>query len=154
MTQRVDLATVMDRLAIDELMTGYALAVDDADWTAYGRLFTPDAHVDYRGAGGIAGPVGEVASWLARSLRDFPVRQHLILNRLVRLEDRDGFPADRAEARAEYLNAVPLGGFLGGGRYRFGVRRTEHGWRLHEVEVRERWRRAPGAPVPDAPAPD
>ncbi len=37
MTQQSGPGLVMDRLAIDELMTGYALAVDDADWTAYGR---------------------------------------------------------------------------------------------------------------------
>lgn len=144
MTQRVDLATVMDRLAIDELITGYAMAVDDADWSAYRRLFTADGHLDHRGAGGIAGPVDEVATWLALKLRPFPVRQHLIVNRLVRLHDPDGYPADSAEARADYVNAVPLDGFLSGGRYRFALRRTPEGWRLSSVEVRERWRRAPG----------
>ncbi|WP_199813923.1 nuclear transport factor 2 family protein, partial [Streptomyces graminis] len=42
MTQRVALATVMDRLAIDDVITGYAVTVDDGDWSAYETLFTPD----------------------------------------------------------------------------------------------------------------
>ncbi|MCH0540986.1 nuclear transport factor 2 family protein [Streptomyces sp. MUM 203J] len=145
MTQRVDLATVMDRLAIDELITGYALAVDDADWPAYRRLFTADGRLDCRDAGGIAGPVDEAAAWLTGTLRAFPVRQHLIVNRRVRLHEPDGYPADSAEARADYVDAIPLDGFLSGGRYRFVLRRTPEGWRVHSVEAHERWRRAPGA---------
>lgn len=148
MTQRVDLATVMDRLAIDELISGYAVAVDDADWDAYRRLFTPDGHVDYRKAGGIAGPVGEVAAWLAESARRSPVRQHLIVNRRVRLEDLGGYPGDSADALADYVNPLPLDGLLSGGRYRFALRRTEDGWRLRSVLMREKWRRTPTGVLP------
>lgn len=53
MTQRVELATVMDRLAVDELITEYAVAVDDGDWEGYRKLFTPDGRADYRSAGGV-----------------------------------------------------------------------------------------------------
>jgi 3-phenylpropionate/cinnamic acid dioxygenase small subunit len=42
MTQRVELAIVMDRLAVDEVITEYAVAVDDGDWEAYRKLFAPD----------------------------------------------------------------------------------------------------------------
>lgn len=87
MTQRVDLATMMDRLAIDELVTGYAVAVDDADWNAYRALFTGDGRADYRSSGGIEGSAAEVADWLAETMRVFPVRQHLIVNRRVHIQD-------------------------------------------------------------------
>lgn len=53
MTQRVELATVRDRLAVDELITEYAVAVDDGDWEAYRGLFAPEGRADYRSAGGI-----------------------------------------------------------------------------------------------------
>lgn len=53
MTQRVELATVMDRLAVDALVTDYAVAVDDGDWEAYRGLFTSDGRADYRSAGGV-----------------------------------------------------------------------------------------------------
>ena len=47
MTQRVELATVMDRLAVDALVTDYAVAVDDGDWEAYRKLFTSDEIHNY-----------------------------------------------------------------------------------------------------------
>ncbi|MFE0581319.1 nuclear transport factor 2 family protein [Streptomyces sp. NPDC058874] len=153
MTQRVDLATVMDRLAIDDVVTGYAMAVDDGDWGAYRALFTPGGRADYRSAGGIEGPVGQVAEWLARTMELFPVRQHLIVNRLVRLEDVAGSPGDSAEVRADFFNPMRLqapeargGGavtspnFVAAGRYAFALARTRDGWRLTRVTVHEKWR--------------
>ncbi|MER6776562.1 MULTISPECIES: nuclear transport factor 2 family protein [unclassified Streptomyces] len=156
MTQRVDLATVMDRMAIDEVVTGYAVAVDDGDWAAYRALFTSEGRADYSSAGGIEGPAAEVADWLAETMRLFPVRQHLIVNRLIRLEDRGGWPGDRAEVRADFLNPMRLAGpefdgtvtapnFVAAGRYTFGLARTTGGgWLLTGVTVREKWRHTSG----------
>ncbi|MEV4334020.1 nuclear transport factor 2 family protein [Streptomyces sp. NPDC049597] len=152
MTQRVDLATVMDRLAIDELITGYAVAVDDGDWTAYRALFTDDGRADYRGSGGIEGTAEEVAGWLAEAMRLFPVRQHLIVNRRVGLQDLGGYPGDSAEVRADYISPmIPASGrdFVSGGRYRFTLARGEVGWRLRTVVTEERWRRAGGVRAAD-----
>ncbi|MFE2375711.1 nuclear transport factor 2 family protein [Streptomyces sp. NPDC059398] len=173
MTQRVELATVMDRLDIDDLITGYAAAVDDGQWDDYRALFAPDGRADYRSAGGVEGPAAEVADWLAETMRLFPVRQHLIVNRRLRLQDLGGYPGDRAELRADYLNPMRLqslpsqpaqgageagaGGsgegdapaapnFVSAGRYAFSLVRTEPGWRLLRVVVQEKWRRVPGAP--------
>lgn len=146
MTQRVDLATVMDRMAVDEVVTGYAAAVDDGDWADYRALFTPDGRADYRGSGGIEGPATEVADWLAETMRLFPVRQHLIVNRRIRLQDLGGYPGDTADVRADYVNPMSLesgGDFVCGGRYAFGLLRTEGGWRLRSVVVHEKWRRMP-----------
>ncbi|MFE0705111.1 nuclear transport factor 2 family protein [Streptomyces sp. NPDC058872] len=146
MTQRVDLATVMDRIALDDLITGYATAVDDGDWSAYRALFAPDGRADYRSAGGIEGPATEVADWLAETMPLFPVRQHLIVNRRVRLQDPGAYrePGDRAEVGADYVNPMRLASgedFVCGGRYSFAARRTADGWQLASVVVEERWRR-------------
>ncbi|WP_371614812.1 nuclear transport factor 2 family protein [Streptomyces sp. NBC_00454] len=152
MTQRVDLATVMDRLAIDELVTGYAVAVDDGDWGAYRALFAPGGRADYVSAGGVEGPAGEVADWLEETMRLFPVRQHLIVNRLIRVADLGGSPGDTAEVRADFLNPMRLAGdefdgtvtapnFVAAGRYTFSVARTARdGWRFSRVTVHEKWR--------------
>ncbi|MFI1226372.1 MULTISPECIES: nuclear transport factor 2 family protein [unclassified Streptomyces] len=170
MTQRVALATVMDRLAIDAVITGYAVAVDDGAWSDYGALFTPDGRADYRGAGGVEGPADEIARWLAETMRLFPVRQHLIVNRLIELEDLGGYTGDRAVVRADYLNPMCLAGkaasgpdadapgepgsgppggatpdFVTGGRYTFELHRAEPNWLIRTVTVHEKWRRAPGA---------
>lgn len=161
MTQRVALATVMDQLSIDAVITGYAVAVDDGAWADYRALFTGDGRADYRSAGGVEGPAAEVAQWLESTMRLFPVRQHLIVNRRLDLQDLGGYPGDRAEVQADYLNPMrlepadqgePLGGetapnFVSGGRYAFELLRTEPGWRIHTVVVHEKWRRSPDAPA-------
>lgn len=157
MTQRVELATVRDRLAVDEVVTEFAVAVDDGDWETYRGLFTSDGRADYRSAGGIEGDAGKVAAWLAESLRAFPMRQHLIVNRLVRLGVWEQDTGDTARVQADYVNpmgAAAGGGdgpatpdFVCGGRYAFGMLRTDEGWRLNEVIVREKWRRLPARPA-------
>ncbi|WP_282700142.1 nuclear transport factor 2 family protein [Streptomyces sp. CC219B] len=152
MTQRVELATVMDRLAVDGLVTEYAVAVDDGDWQTYRGLFTPDGRADYRSAGGIEGDADKVAAWLAESMRLFPMRQHLIVNRRVRFGVLEQDTGDTAQVQADYVNPMRLdrsdGGsaapdFVCGGRYSFELTRTDDGWRLREVVVQEKWRRLP-----------
>lgn len=152
MTQRVELATVLDRLAVDGLVTEYAVAVDDGDWEAYRRLFTADGRADYRSAGGIEGDAGQIAAWLARTMRLFPMRQHLIVNRRVRFGVLEQDVGDTARVQADYVNPMRFAGedggpsepdFVSGGRYAFAFLRTDEGWRLREVVVREKWRRAP-----------
>ncbi|MFH9426543.1 nuclear transport factor 2 family protein [Streptomyces sp. NPDC017529] len=159
MTQRAEHTTVMDRLAIDDLVTGYAIAVDDGDWAAYRALFVPEGRVDYRSAGGIAGGVTDIADWLADMMRHFPVRQHLIVNRRIGIALRDGgAPGDTATVQADYLNPMHLGdplqappgetagkaaapNYTCAGRYLFTARRAADDWRLTEVVVHEKWRR-------------
>ncbi|MEU0948379.1 nuclear transport factor 2 family protein [Streptomyces canus] len=151
MTQRVELATVMDRLTVDALVTDYAVAVDDGDWEAYRGLFTSDGRADYRSAGGIEGDAHNVAAWLAESLRLFSMRQHLIVNRRVRFDTLDQDTGDTALVQADYINPMRLADdapstapdFVCGGRYAFTLLRTDDGWRLREVVVREKWRRLP-----------
>ncbi|MFF2412173.1 nuclear transport factor 2 family protein [Streptomyces sp. NPDC058092] len=163
MTQRVDLSTVMDQLSIDAVITGYARAVDDGAWADYRALFTADGRADYRSAGGIEGPATEVAQWLAETMRLFPVRQHLIVNRRLDIQDLGGYPGDRAEVRADYLNPMRLEGttgseggsgtgagapnFVSGGRYAFTLSRTGSGWGIRTVTVDEKWRGTAGSHV-------
>ncbi|MEU5954267.1 nuclear transport factor 2 family protein [Streptomyces sp. NPDC047525] len=157
MTQRVELAAVMDRLAIDSLITEYAVTVDDGDWDAYQRLFTPDGRADYSSAGGIDASAAEVAGWLAGTMELFPMRQHLIVNRRLRFGTLDQDIDDIAQVQADYVNPMRFtsaegGGdgaagtessapdFICGGRYAFTALRTPQGWRLRQVTVQEKWR--------------
>ncbi|MFJ3334238.1 nuclear transport factor 2 family protein [Streptomyces sp. NPDC086766] len=152
MTQRIELATVMDRLAVDGLITEYAVAVDDGDWAAYRGLFTPDGRADYRSAGGIEGGAGQVAGWLAETMRHVPMSQHLIVNRRLRFGILDQDTGDTARVQADYVNPMRLSGddaggapdLVCGGRYAFALLRTDEGWRVREVVVHEKWRSLPG----------
>lgn len=166
MTQRAELATVLDRLAVDGLITEYAVAVDDGDWRAYRALFTSDARVDYRSAGGIEGDVARVTGWLARSAELLAVRQHLVVNRRVRFGVLEQDTGDTARVQADYVSPLRFArtdgtrtgphpaadtapDLLCGGRYAFALLRTDDGWRLREVVLHEKWRRtAHGRPDP------
>jgi len=157
----VELATVMDRLAVDELVTEYAVAVDDGDWEAYRGLFTPDGRADYRSAGGIEGDATEISSWLAQSMKLFPMRQHLIVNRRLRFESLAQDTGDTARVQADYVNPMRFAGhdgastapdFVCGGRYSFGLLRMDEGWRLRAVVVQEKWRRTPQLRPEPAPS--
>ncbi|MEV6117382.1 nuclear transport factor 2 family protein [Streptomyces sp. NPDC052109] len=151
MTQRVELATVMDRVAVDELITAYAVTVDDGDWTEYRELFTADGRADYRSAGGIEGDAGQIAQWLAENLSLFAMRQHLIVNRRVGFGLLEHDTGDTASVRADYLNPMRFAtdgtptvpDLVCGGRYDFTLLRTRDGWRLREVVVEEKWRSFP-----------
>ncbi|NEB74552.1 nuclear transport factor 2 family protein [Streptomyces sp. SID14478] len=149
MTQRVELATVLDRLAVDELVTDYAVTVDDGDWAGYRALFAPDGRADYREAGGVEGSADEIARWLTSTMELFPMRQHLIVNRKVHFDSVDREIGDTARVQADYFNPMRFAGegsapdFVCGGRYAFDLVRTQGGWRLHRVTVHEKWRRMP-----------
>ncbi|MET8689364.1 nuclear transport factor 2 family protein [Streptomyces sp. NPDC004732] len=163
MTQRVELAAVIDRLAVDALITEYAVAVDDGDWTAYRQLFAPSGRADYRSAGGIEGGADEITAWLAETMQMFPMRQHLITNRRLEFGTLDQDVDDVARVQADYVNpmrfAKPAGeaaagerepstapDFICGGRYAFTLVRTHNGWRLRQVVVTEKWRQMAGLP--------
>lgn len=119
-----------DRAAIGDVLVRYATAIDGRTWDLLDTVFTPDAQLDYRGAGGVAGPYPEVKRWLAEVLPMFRVTQHLVLNRIV---DLDG---DRARSTAQFLNpneAMIKGEpwiFTVGGTYHDLLARTPDGWRI------------------------
>lgn len=71
-----DLEGVADILAIQDLVTAYAHAVDDGDWQRWEALFLPDAHIDYTSAGGIAGTPAELAAWMPEALAVFAFCLH------------------------------------------------------------------------------
>jgi hypothetical protein len=81
----------------------------------------------------------------------FPMRQHLIVNRRIRFESLQGDTGDTARVQADYVNPMRFAGqddgstepnYMSGGRYDFGLLRTYNGWRLREVVIHEKWRRA------------
>lgn len=59
---------VADRIAIDDLLTHYATLIDGGRFDELDQVFTPDAVLDYRSAGGIRGPFPDVRAWLASVL--------------------------------------------------------------------------------------
>ena len=95
------LQAIEDRLEIHELMNRYARMVDEREWERMDQVFAPDATIDYRSTGGMAGPYRETLAWLDRALEPWPLNLHFITNLSVELA------GDRASSRC-YFHA-PMG---------------------------------------------
>lgn len=153
------LARLSDRLEIDDLLVRYATAIDARDWALLDTVFTADATLDYRSAGGIRGTYREVRDWLASVLPVFTWTQHLVVNRAVELDAG----ADRATAVSVFHNpnGLVVAGepwlFTVGGRYHDRFARVPEGWRIvTRVEETTWWDHPmPGLPATPSPlAPD
>jgi hypothetical protein len=147
-----------DRLALDDLLTAYAVAIDSDAIGDLTGLATGDAVFDYTSSGGPRGSVPEVQEWLTKALGFVPIRAHLIVNRRFAIADgADGGAGDEATAEAHFFNPMSVrmpggdGATLwnpGGGYYSVAFRRTAEGWRISELVMRETWRVA--VPVQDS----
>ena len=124
---RPTLEELYDRLEIDEILTRYATAIDTKNFDLLDQVFTPDAHLDYTTAGGIAGDYPTVKAWLAEVLPHFPQYQHVVGNRNVTLD------GDTASSIAAFFNPMVMKNgetFFCGGEYRDQLVRTADGWRI------------------------
>lgn len=147
----LSLQDVVDRLAIDDLLTCYATAVDTKDWELYARCFTADALIDYSAAGGIKGRLPEVRAWLAEVMAFFPVTQHIVANRSIVID------GDAATSRSYLFNPMGVGEradaavlFFEGAFYRDRLVRTPDGWRIAERIEEPCWSTRKQALMPPA----
>ena len=129
----LSLQQISDRIEINDLLVRYTSAIDQKDWVLLDECFTPDAHLDYTSAGGIAGDYPKVRAWLEAALAPFPMTVHYITNSVVELS------AETATARTAVLN--PMGfrnedgsmhQFTVGAYYNDRLARTADGWRIVE----------------------
>ena len=149
-TQDIALA---DRIAMDDLLTRYATAIDTRDWELLDTVFTDDAHLDYRSAGGVEGSYLEVRRWLAEVLPIFDVTQHLVVNREF-ITDGGG-----VQARSCFLNVnrLEVEGepwlFTVGGRYHDRLVSLATGWRIARRIEHTLWWDNPMPGLPKIPPP-
>jgi SnoaL-like domain len=138
--QSEQLQLLCDRLAIDDLLTRYTVALDTREWGLLATVFTPDAVIDYTSSHGIRGAFPEVAAWLETTLSSFEMTQHMLGNKLIRLE------GDRGTGRTYFFNPNAVTGGSGepgllfvGGFYLDRFVRTEQGWRIEERYEETSW---------------
>ncbi len=124
---------VSDRIEIGDLLVRYTRAIDTKDWALLDSVFLPDAQVDYRSSGGIAGDYPKVRAWLEKALAAFPAMMHMIGNTTVELD------GDEARTRTYVINPMGFpkedGGlhvFTVAAHYVDRLVRTEDGWRIAE----------------------
>jgi hypothetical protein len=124
-------AATADRLAIQDLIARYAVAVDSRDYDDLDELFTPDAHIDFTAFGGPCGPPEEIKTFLRESLAFFRRTQHLMGLPVITLD------GDRATARTPCTNPMVLDDADGATKvwliglwYDDELARTDRGWRF------------------------
>ena len=129
----MDLAEISDRLEIQDLFARYSFAIDERDWDALDRVFTPDARIDYTESGGVKGSLAEIKAWLPGALARFPAFQHLVATTKLALD------GDIASSRTILFNPMVHEGeggerqtFFMGLWYRDTLVRTPEGWRISE----------------------
>ena len=131
-----ELEALADRLAIEDLLTRYASAVDRRDWGLYRSVFTDDAHIDYTSAGGIAGTLEEVVAFLEAAMPMFAMTQHLVANVEVQID------GDTATVSAMFNNPMRLPDgdtWFTGGWYHHDLVRTGEGWRSRNLREETAW---------------
>jgi 3-phenylpropionate/cinnamic acid dioxygenase small subunit len=145
--------SLVDRVGMDDLLTRYATAIDSLDWELLDTVFTDDARLDYRSAGGVAGVYPEVRGWLAEVLPIFDITQHLVVNRRF---ERHG---DGVRATSCFLNVNRLlvegrpWQFTVGGRYHDRLVEVPDGWRITDRFELTLWWENPMPGLPEAPYP-
>lgn len=122
-----------DVLAIQDLVTAYAHAVDDRDWVRWEALFLPDAPIDYTSAGGIAGSPRELAAWMPDAMAAFTWCMHSTSTHEIRFTGSDDATGrvhvfNRNGAQWEGEREVVDVSAVYVDRYR----RTDAGWRFAE----------------------
>jgi 3-phenylpropionate/cinnamic acid dioxygenase small subunit len=137
-TPHFSLQAVSDRIAIQDLLTRYALAIDTKDWALLDTCFAEDAQIDYTSTGGAKGPYPEVRPWLEKALAPFAVTIHFLGNTSVELD------GDSARARTYLWNPMgfqkangELHWFTVSAQYADELVRTGDGWRIRQ-RVQER----------------
>jgi len=129
----LSLAEISDRFEIQQLLIDYSTAIDRKRFDDLDRVFTPDAYIDYRVAGGIDGRFPEVKAWLKEVLPNFPAYYHMLGNFDVRV--RYDPAGDTASSRTICFNPMSMGGdsqqiYFVGIWYDDEFVRTANGWRM------------------------
>lgn len=125
----LSLEEISDRLEIQQLLIDYSTAIDQRRFDDLDAVFTSDAYIDYRAAGGIDGQFPEIKAWLAEVLPNFPAYYHMLGNVDVRVT------GDTATSRAICFNPMVMGGdqeqiYFVGIWYVDEFVRTAQGWRM------------------------
>ncbi|GAA2389085.1 nuclear transport factor 2 family protein [Nonomuraea africana] len=140
----MDEREVADRLEIAGVLARYARAIDTGEWDGLSAVFTADAVIDYRAAGGIAGGLAEVRAWLAEVLPHWPGRLHLIGAPVIDFVGGEAVVlapfTDTLSPSREMVAAGAKGFCQGGGWYHHRMVRTPSGWRSRELVEEQAWR--------------
>ena len=131
--------TLLDRQAVEDVVTAYATCLDARDWQGLRACFTDDAVADYGTAGHFEG-ADTIVAGCREPLSGLDGSQHLLGTIRVRVD------GDRATAtsyvHAQHVLANDQGESLAvmAGTYTQQLVRTPDGWRIEALSYDSSWR--------------
>ena len=129
------MTSIEDRLAISDLLTRYATALDSRDWDLLRTVFVEDAQVRYAG-GPLLNGFEETWRFCDRALSRYRATQHLLGNADIHVSGDAG-------TSTVYLQAIHIQPdgviFTLGGAYYDKLVRTVDGWRIAERTLESWW---------------
>jgi ketosteroid isomerase-like protein len=131
-----------DRDEIVELTSNLGLLVDARDWDAVQRLFCETVDVDYTSLNGgepASMPPADLVGGWREMLERLQATQHLIAGQVVRVDGDEATAAANVTATHVRPNASGGPHWVVGGRYDFGLRRTDGGWRISALTLIVAW---------------
>ncbi|MEN3540980.1 nuclear transport factor 2 family protein [Microbispora sp. ZYX-F-249] len=129
---------IADRIEIADLLTRFALLLDEKRWQDAGTVFADDVAVHSPRGGELHG-IDKVVGFMRQSEVEGQEAQHTTTDLLV---DVDGDQAAvSANSLVFYYRPGQAPHFTGGLRQHFTATRTPAGWRLREVRITPAWTR-------------
>lgn len=127
---------IADRIALQDVMTTYAAAVDDRDYELYRSIFTEDVHIVGFGQTEFDN-LDDWFEWWKPAIDNYGPTQHMLSPMLATI---DGDSAStRSDVRAHhYLKDKPDTTVTLWATYKTDMVRRESGWKIcrHELIVR------------------
>lgn len=130
------LQQLLEKEAIKETLTRYAIALDSDNLELFDEVFSSDAVVDYSSCGGVHGSYQEMRVWMKEALSNFTSWQHLLSNFTV---DLNGTTATTTTACYNPLAGVDEQGrpmmVHVGCQYNDILEKTAAGWRISKRDL-------------------
>jgi hypothetical protein len=134
-----EVKALCDRLDVSDVITRYAFAVDQHDWTGLTSIFADTVHLEVPHVDSPESPLisrENLVQMIHDTVSGFEATHHLIPNRLVTIS------GDRASCKA-YANAwhtIPTERGVADyclvrGYYDWGLIRTPDGWRIDRLVI-------------------
>jgi len=133
----VDVAAIVDRLQIVDLINRVAAALDSRDWSSLRTCFAPDAVETF--SNGRAEGHDAIVSFCAQALGRLDVTQHLVSN--IRTEVSGRAASARSYFQAQHVRRSAPGGdtFTIGGTYEDRLVRVGDEWRIAGRTLLRTW---------------
>lgn len=129
-----------DRRNVERLLVRYCRAIDEKRYDLLDDVFTADAALDFREAGGIEGSYAKVRPWLEKAMARFTALHHQLGNVELDVVGAEGTARSYVRAMHVFEQDGQSAHFEIGGVYRDEIELTDVGFRIRKRHLEVRFR--------------